>query len=148
MRVAFASEAVTAVSDAVKAQLNALGHELILFDDGLGWAEIGLAVGNCVAAGRADRGVAFCGNGVGVTMAANKVGGARAALCSTPQVASAARRFNDANVLTLGLETISPDAAEQILQAFLSTEYDGSEADQLQALTRGVNSPRNEAPGL
>jgi ribose 5-phosphate isomerase B len=138
MRVAFASEAATAVSDAVKAQLNALGHELVLFDDGLGWAEIGLAVGDCVAAGGADRGVAFCGNGVGVTMAANKIDGARAALCSTPEVAAAARRFNDANVLTLGLETVSPGTAAQILRVFLRAECDGSEADQVQALTRGV----------
>lgn len=147
MRVAFASEAVTAVSDAVNAQLNALGHELILFDPGLRWAEIGLAVGDCVAAGTADLGVAFCGNGVGVTMAANKVDGVRAALCSTPQVASAARRFNDANVLTLGLEAVSPETAVHILRAFLRTECDGSEADQVQALSRGVAHGEMGQPG-
>lgn len=141
MRVAFASETATDVSEAVKAQLTELGHETIVLDGpGLGWAEIGLAVGHSVAAGRADRGVAFCGSGVGVTMAANKVGAVRAALCATPQTASAARRFNDANVLTLGLEVVSPDTAVQILEAFLATEWDGSEADQIRALGRVVTA--------
>jgi ribose 5-phosphate isomerase B len=142
VRVAFGSETVTDVSEAVRDQLTALGHEVIALDNPrLGWAEIGLAVANCVAAESADSGVAFCGNGVGVTMAANKVNGVRAALCSTPDIASAARQFNDANVLTLGLEVVSPDTAVQILLAFLAAECDGSEADQIQALGGGVNSP-------
>lgn len=141
MRVAFASETASDVSEAVKAQLAALGHETIVLDGpGLGWAEIGLAVGQSVAAGTADRGVAFCGNGVGVTMAANKVDGVRAALCATPRIASAARQFNDANVLTLGLEVVSPDIAVQILDAFLAGVWDGSEADQIQALQRVITA--------
>jgi ribose 5-phosphate isomerase B len=147
MRVAFASETSTDVSEAVRAQLTALGHEVIALDGpGLGWADLGLAVGHSVAAGRADRGVAFCGNGVGVTIAANKIGGVRAALCATPQTASAARRFIDANVLTLGLEVVSPDTAVRILQTFLAAEWDGSEAGQIQALGRGGSEL--PAPGL
>jgi ribose 5-phosphate isomerase B len=136
MRVAFGTERATDVSGAVKAKLVASGHEIIATDEGLGWAEIGLAVGHSVATGQADCGIAFCGNGVGVTMAANKVAGARAALCAEPAVACAARKFNEANVLTLGLESVSADAAVQILDAFLATEPDGSEADQVRALAQ------------
>jgi ribose 5-phosphate isomerase B len=141
VRIAFASEKTTEVTEAVKRRLAALGHQVISLDDPrLGWAEIGLAVGNSVATDTADRGVAFCGNGVGVTMAANKVAGVRAALCTTPQIASAACQFNDANVLTLGFEVVSPDAAVEILDAFLQAECDGSEAEQVQALGRWEES--------
>jgi ribose 5-phosphate isomerase B len=134
MRIAFGAETDNAVSQAVKARLEELGHEVTVLDGASGWAGIGLAVGRDVATGRADRGVAFCGNGVGVTMGANKVIGARAALCGTPQVASDARRFTDANVLTLGLETVAPGTAAQIAEVFMTTESDSPETDQIEAL--------------
>jgi ribose 5-phosphate isomerase B len=145
MLIAFGTEKNTNVSDAVRAELAALGHEVIDVGEGLGWAHIGLAVGYTVAAGRAECGVVFCGNGVGVSMAANKVDGVRAALCATPVVARAARRFNDANVVAVGLDVVPPDAAVEIVGAFLTSESDSSESDEIRAITKMLTSPPDDA---
>jgi ribose 5-phosphate isomerase B len=81
-----------------------------------------------VAAGDADRGVVCCWTGTGVSIAANKVSGVRAALCTDAETARGARRWNDANVLALGLRLTSPTVAEEMVDAFLSTDADPGEA--------------------
>jgi ribose 5-phosphate isomerase B len=91
-------------------------------------------VGEAVAAGRADRGVVCCWTGTGVSMAANKVPGVRAALCTDPETASGARRWNDANVLALGLRLTSPALADEMLDAFLGTDAEADEATNVAKL--------------
>lgn len=78
-----------------------------------------------VAAGQSEFGVLVCGSGVGMSIAANKVRGVRAALCRTPEDAALARGHNNANVLCLGERVTPPEVAVKILEAFLKTPFDG-----------------------
>jgi ribose 5-phosphate isomerase B len=88
------------------------------------WPDVGRGVGVAVADGRADRGIVCCFTGTGVSIAANKVPGVRAALCTDAETARGARRWNDANVLALGLRLTSEVSAGEIVAAFLD---DGGE---------------------
>ena len=85
------------------------------------WASIGRAVGAAVAEGRADAGIVCCWTGTGISIAANKVPGVRAALCADAATAEGARRWNDANVLALSLRATTPAVGLEILAAFLAT---------------------------
>lgn len=85
------------------------------------WASIGRAVGEAVAGGRADLGIVCCWTGTGISIAANKVAGVRAALCGDAATAEGARRWNDANVLALSLRATSPAVGREIVGAFLAT---------------------------
>jgi ribose 5-phosphate isomerase B len=91
-------------------------------------------VGEAVANGEADRGVVCCWTGTGVSMAANKVAGVRAALCTDPETAAGARRWNDANVLAMGLRLTSPAVANEMLDAFLGIEPEADEAANIAKL--------------
>lgn len=82
------------------------------------------AVGRAVADGRADFGILVCGTGIGVSIAANKVPGVRAALCSSEETARLARGHNDANVLCLGGRVLTPDMARRVVDAFLATPFE------------------------
>jgi ribose 5-phosphate isomerase B len=94
------------------------------------WASIGRAVGETVAAGRAEVGIVCCWTGTGISIAANKVRGVRAALCADAQTAAGARRWNDANVLALSLRATSPAVGLEILAAFLTTEASADSSDR------------------
>lgn len=83
------------------------------------------AVAQGVADGRYRLGILICGTGIGMSMAANKVPGVRAALCAEPFSAAMARAHNDANVLCLGARVVGPGLALQVLQAFLDGEFEG-----------------------
>lgn len=83
------------------------------------------AVAHAVAAGRAERGILVCGTGIGMSIAANKVAGVRAAKCSDPQEARLARAHNDANVLCLGARTTDATLLEQMVLEFLATPFEG-----------------------
>jgi ribose 5-phosphate isomerase B len=78
--------------------------------------------------------VVCCWTGTGVSIAANKVPGVRAALCTDAETARGARRWNDANVLALGLRLTSPEVAQEMLAAFFATEVDEGEAETLRSL--------------
>lgn len=134
MLVAFGTDDKTPVTEEIKRDLAKLGHELLVVADPLRWAEAGRAVGEAVASGRAEAGVACCFTGTGVAMAANKIPGARAALCGDPETARGARRWNDANVLALSLRLTTVELAHEIIDAFLSCGSDPSEADQIALL--------------
>ncbi|HVF73829.1 MAG TPA: RpiB/LacA/LacB family sugar-phosphate isomerase [Acidimicrobiales bacterium] len=131
MRIVFGTDERTPVTDEVVDELRARGHEVQVVADGEKWADVGRAVGEAVASGQADRGVVCCWTGTGVSMAANKVPGVRAALCTDAETARGARRWNDANVLALGLRLTSPPVARELLDAFLATEPDEDEREQI-----------------
>ncbi|MCS6971612.1 MAG: ribose 5-phosphate isomerase B [Leptospiraceae bacterium] len=78
-----------------------------------------------VAAGEFDRGIVICGSGIGVSIAANKIRGVRAALCHNAYTAEMARRHNDANVLAMGARVVDVDTAIQMVEIFLRTEFEG-----------------------
>lgn len=134
MRLAFGTDDVTAVTDAIKTALIERGHEVLVVGEGDVWTDVGRRVGESVADGLADRGVVCCWTGTGVSMAANKVPGARAALCTDAETARGARRWNDANVLALGLRLTSSEVAVEMLDAFLATDPDPGEKATIEAL--------------
>ena len=131
MRIAFGTDERTGLTDHIKAALAERGHEVVVVGEDVPWPEVGRGVGEAVVGGRADRGVVCCWTGTGVSMAANKIAGVRAALCTDRATAEGARRWNDANVLALGLRLTSPTVADEMLDAFLSTDPDESEADNI-----------------
>jgi len=135
MRIAFGTDEVTAVTDLVVAHLRDLGHDVEVVGAGEQWPEVGRGVGRAVASGAADRGVVCCWTGTGVSMAASKVSGVRAALCGDAETARGARRWNDANVVALGLRLTSAVVAVEVVDAFLSTEVDPSERDLIDRLS-------------
>ncbi|MCX7621543.1 MAG: RpiB/LacA/LacB family sugar-phosphate isomerase [Acidimicrobiales bacterium] len=122
MRVAFGTDESTPVTDSVKRWLEENGHDLVVVGEDEPWPDVGRRVGELVASGGADRGVVCCWTGTGVSIAANKVLGVRAALCTDAETARGARRWNDANVLALGLRLTSEAVAREVLAAFLAPE--------------------------
>jgi len=91
------------------------------------WTEVGRRVGEMVASGAVSQGVVCCWTGTGVSIAANKVPGIRAALCNDAETARGARKWNDANVLALSLRLTSQQIAKEILDGWLETSFDESE---------------------
>lgn len=87
----------------------------------------GKAVAKAVASGECERGIIICGTGIGISIAANKVHGIRAALCGDCFSAEATRQHNDANVLALGARVVGPGLALKIVDTFLDTPFSNSE---------------------
>jgi ribose 5-phosphate isomerase B len=127
VRVAFGTDEETGLTAALVAHLRATGHTVVC-SEVASWPEVGRAVGDAVASGAADRGVVCCWTGTGVSIAANKVAGVRAALCTDAETARGARRWNDANVVALGLRLTSDVVGCEIVDAFLEAECDEGEA--------------------
>lgn len=85
----------------------------------------GEKVARAVAAGEVDQGILICGTGLGISLAANKVKGIRAAVCSEPYTAKMARLHNDCNILAFGARVIGPELAKMIVETWLDTEFEG-----------------------
>ena len=138
MRIVLGSDEKTPLTEAVTDDLRARGHEVEIVGppggEAIEWAEVGHKVGERVAAGEADSGVLFCWTGTGASIAANKVPGVRAALCTDATTAQGARRYNDANVLVMSLRLTSPTLASEMLDAWFEAEPDPSEADNVARL--------------
>lgn len=134
MVIALGSDERTGLTTALIDALRARGHEVILRGALAGsddpWPSVGRAVGYEVVRGNADMGIVCCWTGTGVSIAANKVPGIRAALCSDAQTASGARTWNDANVLALSNRATSIPVALEILDAWFSAAPSADAADQ------------------
>ena len=126
MKLAVGSDEKTALTDFVVQELAKRGHQLNLFGplkgEPLGWPDVGERVALEVSRGKADQGVLFCWTGTGVSIAANKVPGVRAALCWDAETAKGARVWDDANVLAMSLRSTSPAVAKEILDAWFSSQ--------------------------
>ncbi|MCU0313364.1 MAG: RpiB/LacA/LacB family sugar-phosphate isomerase [Solirubrobacteraceae bacterium] len=125
MRIAVSADERTGVADAVVAALRERGHEVAVHGalaDGEreDWAWASEAAARAVAQGSADQAVVCCWTGTGASIAANKVRGIRAALCTDAATAAGARRWNDANVLALSLRLTSEAQLAEILDAWFA----------------------------
>jgi ribose 5-phosphate isomerase B len=113
----------------IKALLQGLGLEII--DHGTkenrpcDYPDTGLSVAQAVSRGEVDRGVLFCGSGIGMSITANKVRGVRAALCHDELTAQMARRHNDANILCLPADLVGDALMQSIVRMWLNTEFEG-----------------------
>jgi ribose 5-phosphate isomerase B len=133
MRIAVAADERVGIAEAVVDELRRRGHEPIPHgalndaerDD---WAWASEAAARDVATGRAEQGIVCCWTGTGASIAANKVGGVRAALCGDADTAEGARRWNDANVLALSLHATSRIDLSEILDAWFAASP-SAEAD-------------------
>jgi ribose 5-phosphate isomerase B len=134
VRIAFGTDESSPLTEAVKAGLAERGHEVVVVGEDRPWPDVGRGVGEAVAGGAAELGVVCCWTGTGVSIAANKVPGVRAALCGDAETARGARRWNDANVLALSLRLTSDVVAGELLDAFLGTGPDGDEAANIAKL--------------
>lgn len=130
MRIALAADELTGIAAELPAELERRGHTLSLHgalarDERSDWAWASEAAAREVAQGRADQAVVCCWTGTGASIAANKVPGIRAALCSDGPTAAGARRYNDANVLALSLRLTSPAVLREILEAWFLAAPEG-----------------------
>ncbi len=89
------------------------------------YPDFGQAVAKAVSRGECEKGIVICGSGIGISIAANKVHGVRAALCTDSLMAKLSRLHNNANVLALGERIIGPDLAMDIVEAWITTDFSG-----------------------
>jgi len=125
LKIAVGSDEKTALTDFVIEELKRRGHNVTLFGplkgEAMGWPDVGEKVGLQVSKSEVDQGILFCWTGTGVTIAANKVRGVRAALCWDAETAKGARMWDDANVLAMSLRSTSTAMAKEILDSWFSS---------------------------
>ncbi|HEY7534997.1 MAG TPA: RpiB/LacA/LacB family sugar-phosphate isomerase [Thermodesulfobacteriota bacterium] len=136
MKIAVGSDERTNLTDFVIQELKKRGIELELHGPLIGesiqWAEVAQNVAESVVNGNCDQGILFCWTGTGVSLAANKVPGIRAALCTDAETARGARKWNDANILALSLRLTSPIIAKEIIDAWFSSSLDEQEVPNVE----------------
>lgn len=117
------------LKEAIKEKLTNEGHEVLDMGcdstESVDYPKYGHAVGRAVASGEAERGIAVCGSGIGISIACNKVPGIRAALCTSVEMAEMCRRHNNANVVCMGARMISQELAFDIIDKWMTTEFEG-----------------------
>lgn len=141
MKIAIGSDERTHLTDFVVAEVKKRGFEVELFGSltrkPLSWVQVGEEVALAVAQDNCQEGILFCWTGTGVSIAANKVPGIRAALCFDAKTAEGARKWNHANILVLSLRLTSEPIASEILDAWFGTEEGtGEDAENIAKLTK------------
>ena len=149
MRIAVGSDEGTSLTDAVVEELQRRGVLVELYGalqegDDPSWPVVAQRVAQRVAKGQTHQGVLFCWTGTGVTMAANKVPGVRAALCADAETAAGARRWNDANLLCLSLRLTRPEQVPELLDAWFSAAPDEAERANIERLRSLDRQPTGE----
>ncbi len=107
----------------------------------------GKRVADAVVSGRCERGVLICGTGVGISLAANKVHGIRAVVCSEPYSARLSREHNNANIVAFGARVVGYATAEMIVDAFLTAEYEGGRHQARLDMIREIEEGTYHDPG-
>lgn len=130
MRIAIASDhAAVSLKRELRDWLREEGHEVADLgtdsDASVDYPDYGAAIGRALADGSAERGIALCGSGIGIMIAANRNPAVRCALVSEPLSAALARSHNDANAIALGARLVGPEMARACVRAFLSTDFLG-----------------------
>lgn len=134
--------------EAIKVMLMAEGHDVVdvgtTSEERADYPDYGIAAATLVANGTARYGVLVCGSGIGISIAANKVSGIRAANCTSVEMASLARRHNDANMVAVGQRLVTLEQALDIVRTFLTTEFEGGRhaqrVEKIHLLGEGASS--------
>jgi len=155
MKIALSADhAGVDLKDALAAYCAALGHEVLDLgthgDESVDYPDFGRRLADAIRDRRAERGIAVCGSGIGISIAVNREPACRCALVNEPLSAKLSRQHNDANVLALAGRLTGPDLAKACVDAFLSTEFEGGRhqrrVDQLTALGNpGAPTPLEES---
>ncbi len=131
-------EAAWQMKDAIKQMLTAQGHEVLDFGTHDGapvlYPDVGVALAEGVARGEAQRGLLFCGTGIGMAISANKVPGIRAAQAHDTYSAERASKSNDAHIITIGARVVGIELAKAIVAAFIGSSFEPRSQSKLDAL--------------
>ena len=130
MKIAIANDhSAVELKNIIKEHLESKGYEVLNLGtdstESCDYPVYGEKVGRAVADGEADLGIAICGTGVGISLAANKVKGIRACVCSEPFTAKMSRAHNDCNVLAFGARVVGGELAKMIVDTWINTEFEG-----------------------
>jgi len=138
-----------ALKQSIVSMLAEIGHQAedagCYGSDSVDYPDVAEKVASAVGSGKADCGVLICGTGIGMSIAANKVPGVRAALCSDPISAVMARQHNDANVLCMGGAMIGEWVAWEITKAYLEAGFEGGRHTRRVEKIMRLDSDRNHA---
>jgi len=146
MKIAIGNDHVAVeMKNHIKKYLEEKGYEVINFgtdsSERCDYPIYGKKVAEAVASGECERGILICGTGIGISLAANKVKGIRAAVCSEAYSARLTRQHNDANIIAFGARVIGEATAEMIVDEFLNAEYEGGRhqkrIDMITAIEQG-----------
>ena len=146
MKIAIGNDHVAVeMKNLVKEHLESKGYEVVNFGTDSGeranYPVYGKKVADAVASGECDFGVLICGTGVGISLAANKVKGIRACVCSDPYTARLTRQHNNANIIAFGARVIGPELALMIVDEFFGAEFEGgrhqTRIDMISAIENG-----------
>lgn len=130
MKIAIGNDHVAVeLKNHIKKYVEDKGHTVVNFgtdsSESCDYPIYGEKVANAVASGECDLGILICGTGIGISLAANKVKGIRAAVCSEPYSARLTRQHNNANIIAFGARVVGQAMAEMIVDEFLNAEYEG-----------------------
>ncbi len=146
MKIAIGNDHVAVeMKQHIKRYVEEMGHEVVNFGidstERCDYPVYGKKVADAVASGECDFGILICGTGVGISLAANKVKGIRAVVCSEPYTAKLSREHNNTNIVAFGARVIGFATAEMIVQEFLTAEFEGGRhqrrVDMLQTIEEG-----------
>ncbi|MCI6242047.1 MAG: ribose 5-phosphate isomerase B [Lachnospiraceae bacterium] len=126
----------------IKEFMEGLGHEVVNYGvdtpESCDYPEIGERVGNAVASGEVDCAVLICGTGVGISIAANKVNGVRAAVCSDTTTAHLVKEHNNANIIAFGARIVGVETAKDIVKTYLEAEFMGGRHERRVAMISDI----------
>ncbi len=130
MKIAIGNDhAAVEMKKEIAAYVQSLGHEVVNFgtdtNESCNYPDFGEKVGMAVAAGEFDCGILICGTGVGISIAANKVNGVRAAVCSDTTTARLVKQHNNANIIAFGARIVGIETAKDIVKTYLEAEFMG-----------------------
>ena len=130
MKIAIGNDhAATELKFIIKEYVEGMGHEVINFgtddNESCDYPAYGKKVGEAVVNGEADCGILLCGTGVGISIAANKVKGVRAAVCSDVATAHLVKEHNNANIIAFGARIVGVELAKDIVKTYLEAEFEG-----------------------
>lgn len=145
-RIVIASDhAAVEMKAMLVAHLQAAGHQVVDLGpggvDSVDYPDFGYKIADSIAAGRADRGIALCGSGIGISISVNRHPACRCALVSEPLSARLAREHNDANVIAMGARLVGGEMAKACVDVFLATPFGG---DRHQRRVDKLTHPRFE----
>lgn len=146
MRIAIGNDHIAVdMKNHISKYLEDKGYEIVNFGtdstERTDYPIYGKKVADAVASGECELGILICGTGIGISLAANKVKGIRAAVCSEPYSARLTRQHNNANIIAFGAKVVGEATAEMIVDEFLAAEYEGgrhqTRIDMISAIERG-----------
>ena len=145
MKIAIGNDhAAVELKKTIMEYVESMGHEVTNFgtdsSESCNYPEFGEKVGRAVVNGEADCGILICGTGVGISIAANKVNGVRAAVCSDVTTAHLVKEHNNANIIAFGARIVGIEKAKDIVKAYLNAEFQGGRHEKRIAMIHEIES--------